>query len=129
MSQKLIDITRSLYQSMAAQDWETYQSHLHPDFRIVESDALPYPGTFHGFDGFTQLFGTVTEQFSEFEPNPTQLCAGGTHVMAWVEIKLTGRKTGKTLHTQLVEVFIFEDDKLIEIRPFYFDTDAINAIV
>lgn len=129
MNEKLVTIVKALYQCLATQDWETYQFHLHPEFRVVESDSLPYPGTFYGMDGFNKLFGIVLDQFSEFEPMPSRICAGEDHVMVWVDIKMTGRKSGKSIHTQLIEVFRFSGDKLIEIRPFYFDTDLIKSVL
>lgn len=125
--QSLIAIVKELYGAMASMDLETYASHIHPDFRVVESDSLPYSGVFHGLDGFQQLVEKVFGMFSEFEASPSAYSEGDGHVMVWVEMKMTGRQTGKTIHTRLIEVFRFEGDKLIEICPFYYDTDLIKS--
>lgn len=109
-------------------DWDTYRANIHPDFRVVETESLPYAGIFPGIEGFLELIGQVFELYSEFEATPSTITSGENHVMVKVDIKMTGRKSNKTINTQLIEVFKFEGDKLIEIRPFYFDTDLINSI-
>ena len=129
MSEKLISIVNELYAALPAGDWATYEAHIHPDFRIVESDDLPIAGTYHGMKGFLQLIEKAFGLFSDFEPSAGATCAGEDHVMVWVDIKLTGRASNKTINTQLIEVFKFEDDKLIEIRPFYFDAALVSSIV
>jgi uncharacterized protein len=125
----LIGIVSELYEALPKMDWETYESHLHPDFCLVESDALPYAGTFHGMKGFMELIEKVFTLFSEFDAKPGVVCVGEDHVMVWVNIRMTGRNSNKTIDTQLIEVFKFKGDKLAEIRPFYFDTPLIDSIL
>ncbi len=67
--------------------------------------------------------------FSEFMPEPEAITAGDDHVMVWVKIRMTGHSSGKTIDTDMIEVFKFEGDKLIEIWPFYYDSDKVNSIV
>lgn len=129
MSDKLISIVNELYAALPKMDWDTYETHIHPEFRIVESDDLPIAGIYEGMAGFLQLIEKAFGLFSEFEPTAGATCAGDDHVMVWVDIKLTGKKTGKTINTQLIEVFKFQGDKLIEIRPFYFDAALVSSIV
>lgn len=125
----LIAIVEQMYDALPKLDWETYESHTHPDFSIVEADSLPYAGTVHGVEGMKELVGRVFELFSVFEATPATMTEGDGHVMVWVEMKMTGRESGKTINTQMIEVFKFEGDKLKQIVPFYFDTDLINSIV
>lgn len=129
MSQKLLEIVDTLYAALPQGNWDAYRAVIHPEFRVVESDALPYAGTFKGIEGFLQLIEKVFGMFSVFDAKAAAKSVGDDHVMVWVEIKMTGRRTNKTINTQLIEVFRFENDKLIEIRPFYFDTDLVRSIV
>lgn len=129
MNEKLVSIVKDLYAALPKMDWATYQAHLHPEFRVVESNDLPIAGTYEGMAGFLQLIEKAFGLFSEFEPTPGAICAGDDHVMVWVEIKLTGRQSNKTITTQLIEVFKFKDEKLIEIRPFYFDGALVHSIL
>lgn len=126
---RLVTIVKELYAALPAMDWDTYTRHLHPDFKVVESDGLPFAGEFSGMDGFMALIGKVFEMFSEFVPVAREICVGEDSVMVWVDITLTGKQTGKTVTMPLIEVFKFQDDKLIEIRPFYFNPEAVKAIV
>jgi len=130
MSQdRQIEIVKELYAALPAGDWDAYKNHTHADFRVVESESLPYAGVFHGMDGFMQLIEKVFGMFSEFDAQPNTFAAGGNMVMVEVNIKMTGRASGNSIHTQLIEVFKFEGEKVIEICPFYFNTDLVNSIV
>ena len=129
MSEKLISIVRDMYDAMPKLDWATYESHLHPDFRVVEADSLPFAGTYRGMAGLQELIGKVFGLFSEFIPDTGAMCANDNTVMVWVEMTMTGMKSGKTIHTQMIEVFHFDGDKLVEIKPFYYDTDLIASIL
>ncbi len=40
----------------------------------------------------------------------------------------SSRKTGKTFSMQLVEVWRFSGDKIVELRPFYWDTHALHLL-
>lgn len=126
---KLIEIVNQMYGALPAMDWDTYQSHMHADFCVVEADSLPYAGTYRGMDGFQQLVGIVFGMFSDFIPTITDMAVSDNRVMVWVDMTMTGAKSGKTINTPMIEVFSFEGDKVREIRPFYFDTDLINSIV
>jgi len=128
-SSTLVEIVQALYSAMATGDTTIYDTALHADFRVVESPALPFGGTFNGMEGFNALVGQIFEMYSEFIPQPKNIAVGGNQVMVEVDIRLTGKATGKTIDTQLIEVFTFENDKLIEIKPYYFDTDLLASIL
>lgn len=128
MSDALRKAVDGLYDAMANQDMEAYASFSHPDFAFVESPALPFAGNYQGIEGFQQLVGKVFELCSDLKTVPGATAVNKDHVMVWVDISLTGRATGKTVNTSLIEVFRFEGDKVIEIRPFYFDTDLVSAL-
>lgn len=123
-----VTIVKELYAALAAMDWSKYEAHVHPDFRVVESDGLPYAGIFPGMEGFKALITRVFGLFDGFSATPGAICTDASHVMVWVTLNMTGRRTQKSITTELIEVFKFEGDKLIEIRPFYFDTQLISSI-
>ncbi len=129
MDTKQVAIVKKLYQALGEMDWATYEANTHPDFRVVEAESLPFAGVYNGVEGLKELASTVFTLFSEFAPKPLVFTAGADHVMAWIKLGLTGAESGKRIETEMIEVFKFEGDKLIEIRPFYFDSDQINSIV
>jgi len=125
----LIDIVKKLYACLPAGDWDTYAALTQPDFCVVEASSLPYAGVHQGMDGFMKLIEIVFGTFSEFDAQPAGYYQNGDTVMVDVNIRMTGRASGKTIDTQLIEVFRFKDGKLAEIKPYYFDSDLINSIV
>lgn len=129
MDTKHVTIVKSLYQALGEMDWSTYEANIHPEFRVVEAGDLPFAGVYAGIEGFKELVSKLFGMFSEFAPEIVAITSGDDHVMVWVKVAMTSGETGKHIVTELIEVFKFEGDKLIEIRPFYFNADEINAIV
>ncbi|GIX31265.1 MAG: ketosteroid isomerase [Porticoccaceae bacterium] len=123
------EIVAELYAAMGRADWDAYARHLHPDFRVVEADCLPFGGTWRGLSGFKALVERVFELFSIFEPRLVRLASADDAVLAWVEMRLVGRQSGKAVEMPMIEAFLFADGKLREIRPFYFDPERIRAIL
>jgi ketosteroid isomerase-like protein len=124
-----IAMVREMYGALGAQNFEVFASCIHADFAVVEAPSLPFAGTFAGMEGFSELVGKVFSMFSTFDPQITAISAGDDKVMVWVEMTLTAANTGKTTQMPMIEVFTFKEDKVVEIRPFYYDTDAIKAIL
>lgn len=129
MDNKLVSIVKELYEALPKGDLAPYEKNTHADFKIVESDSLPFSGVFRGMKGFHELIEKVMGLFSEFDPEPTIITSGDNTVMVWVKLKLTGRNTNRSITTEMIEVFKFEGDKIIEIQPFYFNSDEIKSIV
>ena len=129
MSQKLLDIVNTMYAALPAKDFATFEANSTPDFLVVEADSLPFAGAYVGMSGFAELVGKVFSLFSTFEPTLTDMAVSDSRVMVWVDMKLTGAESGKTVTMPMIEVFTFEGDKVKEIRPFYFEPDAIKSIL
>jgi len=123
-----VDITRKLYASAVAQDWEEFEQYLHPEFVIRESAALPYAGDYRGAKGFSDLVRTVFTYFSWLEVEPGYYMEGDEHVTAIVNLKGKGKKTGQDFQTTVLELFRFKDGKVIEILPYYWDQKLVNEI-
>ncbi len=95
-----------------------------------ESEALPYAGEYHGVDGFRALARRIfIELFRDFQVEPRFYTEGEDHVVVLVDIKGYGRKTGTPFSTQLAEVYLFENNLIKEIRPYYWDTRLINQVL
>ena len=121
-----IKITERLYASAVAEDWEEFEKYLHPDFVIRESAALPYAGTYRGVQGFRDVVRTVFTRFQRLEAEPGNYMEGDDYVAAIVMLRGKGKLTGRNFETSVVELFRFEDGKVIEILPYYWDQQLIN---
>lgn len=122
------DIAKKLYASAVNADWDTFDSLIHPDFRVLESPGLEYAGEYKGVEGFKQVVHDVYHHFKRFEIETQEFSESDAHVIVLVKIKGQGKKTDEEFESDLLELIRFEGDKVIEIRPYYWDQNLINRI-
>jgi len=120
-----VETVAKLFELTGNGDWDAVAEHMHPDFEVTEPECLPFGGTYRGVAGFAELFRKVfVDTFAEFTPQAVELTEGPNHVVSLLAIHIV-TKDGRTLDTRLAEVFRFEDGKLREVLPHYYDTKAI----
>ena len=98
-----------------------------PDVIVIcEAETLPYGGEYRGVEGFKALGQKIFGAFASMKADFHGCTASEDTVVAEITITLTGNKTGKTLACPALEMFKIKDGKIVEIRPFYWDTAAVN---
>lgn len=102
----------------------------HKDFTVVEANGLPYAGTYHGGEGFLNLIGKVTAQWSDLEIDTLQMIGAPDGEVFAIEMAMKGTSstTGKPFSTTVCEIWTVKDGMIFSIRPYYWDTKAIAAI-
>jgi ketosteroid isomerase-like protein len=119
-------IVEKLFQIAAEGKWGEVSPLLHPEFEVIPAASHPYAGSYRGIRGFQEIFQKVfVETYDVFEPTVLEFAEGPTRVVAISSVKVTGKRTGRTITTSLAEVFQFEDDKLKTIIPHYLDTKLL----
>jgi ketosteroid isomerase-like protein len=108
-------------------DLDLLATAFHPDVVVHEPASLPYAGDWCGLDGIERLFRAMRATWSELSVDGLQAAMTGDTVFMTCNLRLTARSTGRPLTQPFAEVLHFEDGRLIEGRPFYFDTAAIRA--
>lgn len=121
-----IEITKQLYSAAVAGDWQALEKYVHPDFAIIESEGLPYAGRYEGIQGFQDIVKIVFKYFDRLAVEPTHYMEGDGYVVAIVSFKARGKLTGESFETDLLELFRFEGDRVIEIKPYYWNQQLIN---
>lgn len=120
------EICERFIQALQTGDFATQRQILAPDFVCVEAAGLPYPGTFHGADGWEELARTVGRTWKGFSLTLREFVAEGEdNVVLLFDIAGASRRTGVAFSSSVMELWRFRDDKLAEITPFYFDTHAL----
>lgn len=103
-------------------DWEAFFKDFDPNVKVVEADSLPYGGVYHGVEGAKYLVQTAMGTWDNFGFEVEQLAAAGDLVFIYIYM----RGTGKTFSYPLVEVWRFREGKVVEFRPFYWDTHRMS---
>lgn len=111
------------------QDMTTMEALLAPDFAIYEAEGLPYAGVYRGIEGWRDLLGRIGAIWSTMIPVVRHFIGDGCHFAVLMDVTLVSVATGRTLETSVFELWTVEDGKVKEIRPHYWDTAAVAAIV
>jgi ketosteroid isomerase-like protein len=113
------------YEAQIARDWETFYSVFDPDMEFVEADSLPYGGTYRGLDAFREGNALMLSHWAPFNTEIEEITVGGD--LACIHWHITGaaRATGTPVDFPLISLWRFRNEKVIELRPFYFDTAMI----
>jgi len=107
---------------------EALKPLLHPQIRVIEAESLPYGGTFEGADGLLQILNSLFAAWKDCAVELKQLVVDGDTVVALLEMRGTGATSGVPFEMSVAEVLRIREGRIIEIKPFYFDTHRLNEI-
>ena len=123
-----LDIVNRMYAAAVNNDWDEVGKYITPDFAVIESDGTPYAGRYEGADGFRRVVRKVFSYFPEFSIEQKTQIAGDDLVVVLIAIRGKGRKTGRPFESEVVELLLFEGDRISQIRPFYWDQKLLNEV-
>lgn len=115
------------YSLNAAGNFAAAQELLTDDFVITIPPPMPFAGTYRGKDAFRELAPIVVEATAVTGMKFVATTVGDGCAVEIVEFTLAGYNGPPV---QVAELILFRDNKICEIRPFYFDPapmiDAAN---
>jgi ketosteroid isomerase-like protein len=127
MSQSKKEIVQAMFDAMAAGDFDTMKSYLHPEVVVNEADCLPYAGIYQGPDAYIQLVHTVVGTWDDLGLSVDAMAEAGDMVI--VVSEFSGKnKAGVAFNMPMTEIFHFTDGKISEVRPYYFDTHKLAEL-
>ena len=118
-----IAIVNKLYERSAVGDFDSCETMLTDDFFITEADATPMAGTYTGITALRNLYAQVFGMVEVTGVQRTGMTVGGEHVVAILYFEFADGLEP----AYLCEMFRFRDDKVCEIKPYYFDAAPMRA--
>jgi hypothetical protein len=97
----------------------------HPDVVIHEPPSLPYAGDWCGLEGAAALIRRMGETWRDMSVDGLEIAGTAQRVFLGCRLRLIARATGVTILQPFAEWLRFEDGRLIEGTPFYFDTGEL----
>ena len=128
MSSSTHDTINAMYAACQSGDNEALKATLHPDVRLFEAESLPYGGTAEGPDEFARIVNLVFNTWEGIELTFDEFIGDGDTVMVMLEMKGKGKSTGKHFTCPIAELFHMKDGKILDVRPFYFDTKMLHEV-
>lgn len=118
-----IEIVKAAYEAVIKGDFDGFFAAWTDETEFHEPSSLPYGGVYRGVAASKRgLSKLVFGAWDDFTFQILQFGAGGDLVFAHVMISGIGRKTGKSFSMPIIEMWRLKEGKVIEFRPFYFDT-------
>jgi len=126
MSRSNKDIVREFMATARKGDTEALRALFHPEFHVIEAESLPYGGVRKGVAGLLGLVREVFATWKDCRVEVQQLVAEGDCVLVLAEMSGTGQSSPVPFRVPLAELYRLKDGRIIEIRPFYFDTKLLH---
>ena len=99
---------------------------LHPDVRIEQPASLPHGGWHHGAEGMAAM-GAEFARHWDRTITDARVIDGGDEVVQVTTQTWTSTATGRSATVDVVELFTFADDRIVQIRVFQQDTHRLLA--
>jgi uncharacterized protein len=124
-----VEIVLSLYDAFAAGDLDTILAIIHPDVVWVESDGIPYGGTFIGRDAvFAGVFGKIAAEWDGFTAEVFEaFAADGNRVITLGEDSGTFKATGKSMSAPTASIWTLDEQGRVVRFTQYIDTLAVHG--
>ena len=114
------ELVEGIYAAVKREDWDSVLSVFDPDVVMFESEALPYGGTYRGFDEVSAVLGTVGQGLDLGSLEVEYVLADAEHAVGHFRVKLSGG-----VEARISEHWTIRDGKVVELRPFYWNPGTI----
>lgn len=110
------------YVAAGGGDFTGIAETLAPDCVLRVPDTLSYGGVYLGPEGFEAWSKAFSEKWSELAVRDAVYYPSGDRVFVEAQCYATVRETGKRINWPLLQYYIIKDDRIQELRAFYWDT-------
>lgn len=117
-----IALIKTVYGYVGRGDREGWLQFVAPDCEFHEPPSLPYGGSYIGMQAMQRGLKNMRSAWEDLEYELLNFTAGGDSVVVHLNIGGTGRRTGKHFWLPILELWRIRDGKIVELRPFVFDT-------
>lgn len=100
---------------------------IHPEIVLEQAASLPYGGIYTGYAGLRELGERLLATWSDFRATTESVIGdpSGDHFVLIQRVSGRSRRSGRPFEISILELFSFREGRLAEIRPHYWDTNAL----
>ena len=118
------ETVREAYRQIGNGNREGFFAVFADDVIAYDAEGLPYGGAYPGKDGLRELTGKMFNAWEKATWEIAELTGGGDLVVVHLVMTFTPRG-GAPFDHPICEVWRFRDGRVVELRPFYYDTKLI----
>jgi ketosteroid isomerase-like protein len=127
----MLEVIRVAYAARADGDVVGLVAAFHPEgvFTLVgDKSALELTGSVQGHPTLREAFGQFIANFDFVERQILSELVEGQHAVVQSRLVVQHSPTGKTFRTEVLDLFRFQDGKIVELTEFA-DTAQIKAMI
>jgi ketosteroid isomerase-like protein len=128
INQSYIEKAQTFYALVQEGKWDEASAFVSDDFTIIEAQDLPFGGTVQGRGAIQKSFTALSQCLDITSIEFQQMTQGGAYIVSILDIVVKG-KGGRELRLGIAEVLKFNQGLISEVRPYYFDHDAVHEAV
>lgn len=118
----LVDIVDAIYAAAATGDYDAMETYLTDDFRVEMSPALPFAGLYEGKTALRKLFPDVMGALGVTNIDRGEYMVSSDSVSYKAIMSVSAPDVDPL---EMLEVFSFRDDKVCEIRAYYYNPQHV----
>ncbi|SDH50381.1 Ketosteroid isomerase-related protein [Bradyrhizobium sp. Rc2d] len=129
--EEMLDVIRSAYDARRDGDVEGLVTAFHPEglFTLIgDKSALELTGSMQGHPTLRGAFGQLIADFGFESREILAELVDGDRVAVHSRVDVRYRPTGQTSRTEILDLFRFQDGKIVELIEFA-DTAQIKAMI
>jgi ketosteroid isomerase-like protein len=101
----------------------------HPDMVVEDPESLPYGGVYRGFAGMCEVSAKLFAAVADWKVETERVIGGGEDFVLVQRMTGRARSSGRPVDMSILEHYRFRDGLLVSIRPYYWDTMAMNDLL
>lgn len=124
-----VEIIESLYAAFSSGDLDTILALIDEDVIWIESEGIPYGGTFIGRDAvFEGVFGKIAEEWDDFTATVDETFgADGDRVIVRQRDGGTFKATGKSMEAPAISIWTLDDGRVVQFRQVIDTQEVVSA--
>jgi ketosteroid isomerase-like protein len=125
----LVRRIRQAYAAANRRDFDLLLSGLDPDIELHRAQVfLDISGTFHGHDGYLEVWRGVLESFEHFRLDPEELLDFGDRFLLTVKLSGHGAGSGVSISQPLFQLFTLRRGLVVRQDDFQDRAEAFKAV-
>lgn len=123
-----VALVKNAFALMTSGDREGFYDLFSDNCEVIQPPSLPFGGVYRGKEAIRFAFTRVLECWDQVETHKLKFFASGEDVVVHMVAGGVGPDSGKSFWMEILELWRIRDGRIVEMRPFFFDTARLAEV-
>ena len=128
LAQRNLEVVQTMAANGYIGNYDVVAPFIADNYTCNLPEGLAYGGTYHGLEGYKQVFAHISDYFSEVDFSEVEFFPDDHKVAILLRLRATLRNSGRKIDMPLAEFWTLENGKVTNITAFYYDTKTIHQL-